>query len=101
MWSKNDIVLDEIKNEYKTEKALHETVNAATENLRKAVELKESRKMSPDAKANPLKSTVSNPTARSNVANKQKRSINIVRAMQERFRQQKMKKEHWQKSIMN
>ena len=56
-WSKNDILLEEIKNEYRTEKALHETVNAATENLRKAVELKESRKMSPDAKANPLLQT--------------------------------------------
>ena len=93
---RNSEQIHDMKNMYRAEKAMHDLMNAATKNLQHAVDSKESLKMSPDAKAMPSKSTASKSTARSNVASKQKRSINIIKAMQARFGQQKMKKEHWQ-----
>ena len=77
---------------YSMEKALHETLNVATENLKQAVEQKESLKLSP----NHSEPTAMKSTARSNVANKRQRSINIIKAMQNKA-STKFKTEHWQK----
>ena len=71
-----------MKNMYKTEKAMHEAMNAATLNLKQAQELKDSLKQSP------IKTT-----AHSNVSNKRKRATRIINAMQKRY-PQKFKKEY-------
>ena len=74
---------------YKAEKALHETINSATANLKHAMELKKSLEPIPQ---------IPKSTARSNVSSKRQRAIKIVEAMQSRIKPQKLKKEHWQKT---
>ena len=80
----------DMKNMYKTEKALHEAMNAATANLKHANQLKESLKVSP---------TLSKSTAHSNVSNKRPRSIKIIEAMRSNAKSnnRRFQKEHWQK----
>ena len=77
----------DMKQAYRTEKALHEIMNAASANLKQAKELKESTEMS---------TKIPKSTARSNVSSKRQRAIKIVEAMQIKIKPQKFKKEYWQ-----
>ena len=91
-WKWNEAVIEELKNEYSMEKALHETLNIATENLKQAVQKKESLKLT----LNHKEPTAMKSSVRSNVANKRQRSIIIIKAMQSKA-SAKFKTEHWQK----